>query len=70
MHADTMAYTSTYFDQGAGPIHLDDIQCTGNETRLLDCPHTTVHNCTHSEDAGVVCIGESFINPVTGIFLQ
>jgi len=31
------------------------VQCTGNETSLLDCPHLTVHDCSPHEGAGVIC---------------
>ena len=43
---------------GTGQIVLDDLQCTGNESRLIDCPHNGLgnHNCDHSQDAGVRCI--------------
>ena len=42
---------------GTGQIVLDDLRCTGNESRLIDCSHRGlgVHNCSHSEDAGVRC---------------
>lgn len=45
------------FGSGTGPIYLDDLACTGSETRLEDCTHNGVgiHNCYHFEDAGVVC---------------
>ena len=32
---------------------FDDVACSGSEQRLIDCPDTSLHNCEHSEDAGV-----------------
>lgn len=43
------------FGRGTGPIHMDNVQCSGTEQRLVDCSHITNHNCNHGEDAGVVC---------------
>ena len=45
---------------GTGQIWLDNVQCTGTETRLIDCPRNALgsHNCGHSEDAGVNCISK------------
>ena len=53
----TSARSSAYFGRGSGPIHYDDVACTGSETRLADCSHMGIgsHNCGHYEDAGVVC---------------
>uniref|UniRef100_A0AAY4DAD7 Neurotrypsin n=1 Tax=Denticeps clupeoides TaxID=299321 RepID=A0AAY4DAD7_9TELE len=51
------AWTWAHFGQGTGPIHLDGVQCTGNELSLEECPHGGWgrHNCDHMEDAGVSC---------------
>ena len=44
---------------GTGQIVLDDLRCTGSESRLVDCPHRGLgnHDCDHSKDVGVRCIG-------------
>jgi len=45
------------FSPGNGAIFLDNVACTESETNLANCPHNGVgiHNCVHSEDAGVIC---------------
>ena len=54
---DAVAYSSAFFGQGTGTIWLDDVQCTGNEANLINCPAKSLgsHNCTHAHDAGVRC---------------
>ena len=49
---------TTGFTNGAGQIWLDNVRCTGTETRLDNCITNAVgvHNCLHFEDAGVRCI--------------
>ena len=51
------ALGGAYFGAGSGPIHFDEVACTGTETRLADCSHSGIgiHNCGHGEDAGVRC---------------
>lgn len=41
------------------PIVLDDVECIGHETSLLNCPHNdfTVHSCVHDEDIVLECRG-------------
>jgi len=51
-----LAYTSAYFGRWTGSIWIDDDQCTGSESQLIDCGHdTSTIDCGHSEDAGVHC---------------
>ena len=59
------ALGEAYFGEGNDPIHYDEVACTGTEARLTDCAHNGVgiHNCYHSEDAGVVCSGELYSAP-------
>uniref|UniRef100_A0A673BP80 SRCR domain-containing protein n=1 Tax=Sphaeramia orbicularis TaxID=375764 RepID=A0A673BP80_9TELE len=47
----------THFGPGVGTILLDNLKCTGAEPSLTDCSHIgwNVHNCDHTEDAGVIC---------------
>ena len=51
-----------YFGQGSGPILLDDLACTGQERALGECKHAgfEINDCSHSEDAGVLCSGNHF----------
>ena len=51
------------FGNGSGMIVLDDLDCSGSEGSLFDCPSDTpvlVHDCDHSEDAGVRCLCKTF----------
>ena len=40
---------------GSGPIWLDNVECTGTESRLIDCEHHTGPNCYHYEDVHLTC---------------
>ena len=53
-----MARGFARFGAGTGQILLDEVQCTGSETRLIDCPHydSSREDCFHYEDASVECV--------------
>ncbi|XP_070295014.1 scavenger receptor cysteine-rich domain-containing group B protein-like [Salvelinus sp. IW2-2015] len=53
----TAASGEAYFGRGSGTILLDNLKCSGSEASLQQCSHISwdVHNCDHSEDAGVTC---------------
>lgn len=51
------------FGGGSGPIWLDGVNCTGSESAISKC-HAKAwgeHDCTHSEDAGVICAGKEHL---------
>ena len=51
------ALEEAHFGRGSGPIHLDEVTCSGTEQRLVYCLTRAIgyHNCDHDEDAGVHC---------------
>ncbi|XP_030577602.1 deleted in malignant brain tumors 1 protein-like [Archocentrus centrarchus] len=51
------AKSGAFFGEGQGVIWLDNMNCLGNETSLVDCSHRSFGetNCGHREDAGVIC---------------
>ena len=59
-----VAVVSAGFGEGnTSSIWQDDIRCTGSEQSLTDCPTSSYSwtSCTHREDAGVVCSGETIV---------
>ncbi|XP_056117918.1 galectin-3-binding protein A [Rhinichthys klamathensis goyatoka] len=45
------------YGEGSGPVWLDDMNCRGSESLLSECCFKGwgVTDCTHNEDAGVIC---------------
>ena len=60
----SIPFYNAYFGRGTGPILLDDLQCSGSEMRIINCPRYisqgigTYDGCYngHGEDAGVRCV--------------
>ena len=59
MPTDAVAFSGAHLGAGVGPIHLDNVDCEGNESNLTNCSHSSFFSCYngHSEDAGVRCQG-------------
>jgi len=56
LHADAIAYSGAFFGAETGPIHLDNVACTGSEAALINCTYDPITtDCSHREDAGVQC---------------
>ena len=55
-----MVVNNASFGYGTGPIWLDNVDCGGIESKLIDCPAINAyyenHDCDHQEDAGVRCL--------------
>ena len=68
--AGVKVYKNAHFGQGIGPIHLDNLICNSTETKLVDCRHNGigVHNCIHSEDAGLRCQSMHWLNCHSNMF--
>ena len=60
---------SARFGAGRGPILFSELSCIGNESVIAECGHGDSGglNCSHSEDVGVVCEGQSLCGEA-GIF--
>ena len=51
---------AAFYGKGSGRTLLDEVNCKGDESHLLDCVHSGMnrHDCSHEEDAGVDCNGQ------------
>ena len=56
----TAAVGPARFGSGSGLILFSELSCVGNESNITECDHhnTGGHNCSHSQDVGVVCEGQ------------
>ena len=51
------ATTRSKYGEVSSDFSMDDMECIGNETSILNCGHTTIENCSPREGAGVICTG-------------
>ena len=50
-----IALSNAHFGQGSDDIVMDDVACSGSESKLTYCSYSSSHNCGHNEDASVQC---------------
>ena len=58
-HAGAQAFCNSYFGVGSGDVLISGVNCSGIESGLINCTHNGIgnHNCNHTDDAGVTCLG-------------
>ena len=55
-HSDADKRCCAGFGQGTGPIHIDNLACSGSEYRLHNCQYgTDTSDESHDEDWSVYC---------------
>ena len=45
----------SHFGKVSDDFMMDEVQCKGNEEKLLDCPYWSKHDCNKSDGLGVIC---------------
>ncbi|XP_072341966.1 scavenger receptor cysteine-rich domain-containing protein DMBT1-like [Scyliorhinus torazame] len=52
----------------SGPVWLDDLKCSGNESFLWNCPSASWgnHDCSHKEDVRIMCSEHKELRLVNG----
>lgn len=58
MTLDALASARAEVVPGSGPVVLQEVLCSGSEHKLIDCiiGYRGTSSCSHSQDAGVVCV--------------
>ena len=58
VHIGGHAIANTNFHVGNGSIWLTNVECTGKEKKLANCPATLIEqdDCVHAQDASVHCV--------------
>ena len=61
MHSLIVGAIATYGNHHLSQLIITDLNCTGDETTVLDCPYNVLphYNCSRRYNADVICQGKS-----------
>ncbi|XP_052271420.1 scavenger receptor cysteine-rich type 1 protein M130-like [Dreissena polymorpha] len=48
-------FTDVRYDEGSGPVHIDQLHCSGSETSLDKCLYVNNGQCNQSRDVSLLC---------------
>ncbi|XP_052271435.1 scavenger receptor cysteine-rich type 1 protein M130-like [Dreissena polymorpha] len=51
-------FTDVRYDEGTGPVHIDQLHCSGSETSLDKCLYVKNGQCNQSRDVSLLCNGK------------
>ena len=66
------ALTNSY-TESTWPIHINDLNCSGSEESIWNCPHNGLisYSCSHYDDAAVLCQSEYiYYTNIKKLYLQ
>ena len=50
-----VAFRDSFFARAVGQFYFDNVDCTGTEDRVEDCPRAAIATCEHRDEAGAIC---------------
>lgn len=55
LHTGAIPVEGSLFSPSSGPVFLDNVDCEGSETELLECADLDLVECDEDSHAGVIC---------------
>ena len=52
----------SFFGLAEGEYEVDNVECNGSESDILDCEHSSTPNCAKNEAAGVICSSKTMLH--------
>ena len=60
---------SQFANEPSGPIFLDELHCSGDERKFMECDVSLIHMCSHQQDVGIICQRKYILVRLDGIVM-